>query len=324
MIFFEVKMRTIFAIYITIALFLSSLHAVKPQQFFYDISIFSWSSSQLDPSEFESVSELLKMNRINQIYQSFSENSIVNASASDFIKNMKINNIDTFYLSGDPSWATERRNRSMRAKIDLIYEYNKKVDSNSQFSGIVFDVEPYLLSDWKEDTDRVMEKFLSNMIDTYEYAKQFDISVIICIPYWFDNNYYDILERLISGACDKVAVMNYARNKEIKNIANEVNIAKEYKKQIVCITEIQPPSGTSIPDSITYYNYGLNVIWRMWNQVYSYFDYDDLSFSYHQYKQLKEFINDLENSYKPAQIVKRPHITYDLLHDGKTYISLIK
>jgi len=324
MIIFEVKMRTFFAIYITIALFLSSLHAVKPQQFTYDISLFSWSSQQLEPSEFESISDLLYTNKISQIYQTFPENSIRDDTASDFIKHMQNNEIDTYYLTGDPSWAIERRNRSMRSKIDLIVEYNNNAGTNSKFAGIVFDVEPYLLSDWNEDRDKVMDKFLSNMVDTYEYAKQFDITVIICIPYWFDNNYYDILESLIKDACDQVAVMNYARNKEIKNIANEVDLSRRYNKNIICITEIQPPSGTSIPDSITYYNYGLNVIWRMWNQVYSYFDYDYLIFSYHQYKQLKGFIDELADKYRPIQIEKRPYTSYDLLHDGKSFVSLPK
>ncbi len=301
-------MKQIFTIYLALSIFVASLHALKPQQFIYDVSIFSWSTDQTSSQGFTDLLEVLTMNRINSSYQYFSDTDIENYVPKNYISILNEKNISTYYLTGDPSWATERRNRSMRSKIRSIAEYNEKVSNNEKFKGIVFDVEPYLLSDWDDDRDDIMDKFLKNMIDSYLYAKEFDLTVIVCIPYWFDNNYYDIVESMIKDASDEIAVMNYYRNKEIVNIENEVELCKKYEKKIICISELQQPDSSSVPETITYFNFGLNVLWRMWNQIYSYFNYSSLGFSYHYYKPLKQCLDIIQASYKPIIIEKKPYI----------------
>ena len=309
-------MKQIITIYITLSIFIASLHAIKPQQFVYETSLFSWSTEQVYAEGFTDLLDILSMNNINSSYQYFSDEMIINMQPKDYIKKLNEENILTYYLSGNPSWATERRNKSMRGKIKLIAEYNEKVTEDEKFAGIVFDVEPYLLSDWSSDKDNIMTKFLENMIDAYDYAENFNLTIIVCIPYWFDNNYYEILEDLTMKACDKIAVMIYYRNKEINNMRNEVDLCRKYGKSIICISELQPPDSDSVPESITYFSFGLNVLWRMWNQIYSYFDYTDMGFSYHYYKPLKNCIDIIQAAYIPITINKKPYIHKVQYSDG--------
>ena len=309
-------MKNVITVSIALSLFIASLHAIRPQQLTYDTSLFSWSTDQVYSIGFSNLLEVITMNNINASYQYFTDEMIENMKPSSYIRTLNKSNISTYYLTGNPSWATENRNRTMRAKIKQIAMYNNKVSDNEKFTGIVFDVEPYLLSDWSRNKDDIMVKFLENMTNSYNYAQQFNLEIIVCIPYWFDNNYYDTLEALIKNASDHIAVMNYYRNKEISNIKNEVALCRKYNKSIICISELQQPDSNSIPNSITYYNYGLNVLWRMWNQIYSYFDYSALSFSYHYYKPLKNYLDLIQAAYRPIIIIKKPYIHNVQFSDG--------
>ena len=297
-------MKQFLAIYLTLSVIIASVRAIKPKQFFYETSLFSWSTEQTYSEGLTDYLEVLDVCDINSSYQYFSDEMLNSTYPREYIKKLNEQGISTYYLSGNPTWATARRNRSMREKITLVSKYNRKVAEREKFTGIVFDVEPYLLSDWKKDKNNIMDKFLDNMKDSYQYAKEQNLELIVCVPYWFDNDFYHILEQLIADACDKLAVMNYYRNSEIKNIENELELCRKYGKTIICISELQKPVSDSVPDTVTYYNYGLIVMWRMWNHLYSHFDYSKLEFSYHYYKPLRDFLDQIKVPKEPVDIIK--------------------
>ncbi|MFQ7552372.1 MAG: hypothetical protein ACLRMZ_21285 [Blautia marasmi] len=53
-------------------------------------------------------------------------------------------------------------------------------------SGIVWDVEPYLLMRWETDPVTVMAQFVQNAVKAYRAAKEQDLLVILCIPNFYD------------------------------------------------------------------------------------------------------------------------------------------
>ena len=131
---------------------------------------------------------------------------------------------------------------------------------------------------------------------TYAYAQKKHVQLIACIPYWFDNTYPDILDQIIALGCDEIAIMNYHRKNERKNIENEVQLAQKYAKPIICIAELQEPGKHGLTPINTYYDVGLEAVQSTWDDLHGYFGYSQLSFSYHYYNPVQELITKLDSS----------------------------
>lgn len=297
-------MHRIVIIYITISVFLGSLASLHYKPIPLQSSVFSWSEDQVASTGKSDLYELTDVLGISSVYQYFGSKTYGTYDMKSFISGFSVKDKDVYYLTGNPFWALEGRSKSMNAELDKIYDYNRLVPDDQKLNGVIFDVEPYLNDQWDTDKNYVMNRYLYNMKRTYSYAQELGIYMIICIPYWFDNNYHSILESLVSSACDEIAVMNYYRNREIANIENEVVLAEKYDKRITCIIEMQEPVSNELTDANTYYEMGFAVIWRVWRQISYHFKYEGLTFSYHYYKPLFRCFSRLKASILPIYIYK--------------------
>ena len=98
------------------------------------------------------------------------------------------------------------------------------------------------------------------------------------------------LEELIKNGCDSIAVMNYYRGAEIKNIATEIELAQKYGKGIITIYELQKADGHGVKEINTYYNSGLAALKKSYASLLEAYPEQTISMAYHDYRALKEVL----------------------------------
>ena len=102
-----------------------------------------------------------------------------------------------------------------------------------------------------------------------------------------------VLEALVSGACDGVAVMNYDRRDEYGQMAAEVALAERYGKGVRCIYELQEPGEHGLEEIHTYAGAGLEALWQSAEELEAAFGYEGLGFAYHYDEPLRELLAEL-------------------------------
>lgn len=259
----------------------------------HGFGLFSWNDAVLAEEERETLSACIEQANISEIYQQFSENSLASGEAAAFITGLKEENIPVYALVGESEWAYDLDGESLIEALKPIADYNAAQPENARLSGIMVDVEPYLLEEWDEGRStraELMEGYLSCMESAYAYASEHELEFWACIPTFFDVTNEDILEALISNTCDGIAVMNYNREDEYGQIAKEVGFSREYGKKIICIYELQEAGSHDLEEINTYANEGLSALWQSADRLERQFGYEGLHFAYHYYEPLKTLL----------------------------------
>lgn len=169
----------------------------------------------------------------------------------------------------------------------------QSIEKASQYQpflqGIVLDIEPHTLKEFKENPKAVMTSFVKCLKVTYAFAKQKSLTVIVCLPYYYDTlGFTAELETIIRKAADEVAVMNYYRDKEIEHIQTEAKLCSRYGKPIHTIYELQPPGKHGLTDQNTYYNQGLQAVSKNFKKIQAVYTKQDIRHSFHEYRFFKE------------------------------------
>lgn len=265
----------------------------KPKEF----GCFSWSQEVIEEEEREALLDCIRQAGISTIYQEFSKESLVSEEkkVEQFVTRMKKQNVKVYALIGKAEWAYDKEGKELVEYLQCLVEYNGKNGDETKILGVMVDVEPYLLEEWDEGEEarqKLMEDYVSGIERAYIYALQNQLKFWVCIPTFYDATNKDILERLISYACDGVAIMNYNRKDEYGQIAMEVGFAREYGKGVLCIYELQKPGKHELEEINTYANEGLEALWKSRERLEKQFGYDKLEFAYHYYKPLKEMLEE--------------------------------
>lgn len=254
-------------------------------------SLFSWKEEDTYVENKKKLEFVLENVDMGRIFQHFGNDDSRFKELSGFMQRMKEKKIDVCYLTGEAEWALADDSKYLCNEIDRVLEWNNNHDEKEKFSGIVFDVEPYLTNEWKEEEEAVMKKYVNNMRSAYQYAVKNKLDVTICIPYWYDKSHIDDLEALVKDCCDEVAVMNYYRENEYSNMKNEVAFAKKYDKRITCIFEFTKPGEHDLEDKSTYYNIGIEIAQEVFDDLTKKFEYEKLYCSYHYLESLEETLS---------------------------------
>jgi hypothetical protein len=106
---------------------------------------------------------------------------------SGFIKSANARGIAVHALSGAPNWVLPEHNKKMYEFIYWVQQYNKSVQPQERFSGIHLDVEPYVLAQWRQDTDAVIGLWMDTVSGFVEQVKaDSELDVGIDMPVWVD------------------------------------------------------------------------------------------------------------------------------------------
>lgn len=142
------------------------------------------------------------------------------------------------------------------AKLDALLAFNRTLPVGAKLAGIHYDIEPYLMKEWKQG-DAQRETLMLNLLVFLDEAKkrihQDDRSLTLAadIPFWYDNKtkpgdtcvleYNGQVKNLhqhVQDICDYVGVMSYRRratggNSVEQVIENEINYAAQIGKFVV-------------------------------------------------------------------------------------------
>ena len=254
----------------------------RPQHPF-GAGVFSW-----DHLADDSDIECLVDNNITEIYQyikpEYTDDEIV-----AFLSKMSDRGIDVYILDGEPGWAYKENYRYMETVVDRIAYINNYVSRRDRISGVVYDIEPYVLDKWHSTPQLIMDEYISNIADVRDKIEQrdYNIEMCVCVPYSFDlMGYEGYLDSLI-GNSDQVFVLNYNKNGEIENIKNEMELALQYNKRIVNVYEIQPGLLSQTINSVTYYKDGLGAIKKSYDNLLEAYDGIKIGIAYHTLDYLK-------------------------------------
>lgn len=267
--------------------------------------LFSWSAETVNKTDGE-LFKLMKEQGLTVLYQNISSKNSRQEQMSVFVESAMNEGITVYYLTGDASWGLDPDGERLCEAVKDAVAYNRRIKRKflarreadgkqwstiPQLAGIVFDVEPYTLKEWDENPSKVMDSFVSGMKEAYALAQDYGLEVIVCIPFHYDNKGQQKgLEELIKNGCDSIAVMNYYRGAEVKNIATEVELASKYGKGLITIYELQKADGSSVKEINTYYNSGLAALRRSYQSVLEAYPNQAISIAYHDYKALKEVL----------------------------------
>lgn len=267
--------------------------------------LFSWSAETVNKTDGE-LFKLMKEQGLTVLYQNISSKNSRQEQMSVFVESAMNEGITVYYLTGDASWGLDPDGDRLCEAVKDAVAYNRRIKRKflarreadgkqwstiPQLAGIVFDVEPYTLKEWDENPGKVMDNFVSGMKEAYALAQDYGLEVIVCIPFHYDNKGQQKgLEELIKNGCDSIAVMNYYRGAEVKNIATEVELASKYGKGLITIYELQKADGSSVKEINTYYNSGLAALERSYQNVLEAYPNQTISIAYHDYKALKEVL----------------------------------
>lgn len=251
-------------------------------------ALFSWKSEEVNSGNSE-LFEIMEKQELNTLYQEFSRD-LNQETINGFLLDAKNNKIDIYYLTGNPEWALDETGKPMIDHISRVVELNKNISEDKRIKGIVFDIEPYSLKEWK-NKEKVMADFIKGMEIAYKNARDNDIEVILCIPYFYDNKgLTQQLEELIKSGCDSIAIMNYSKDNEIENMNLEVEFATMFNKKIINIYELQAPGTSGLTEKNTYYNQGVEAIEKNFFNIKEEFYGKDISIAFHEYNSLKEVL----------------------------------
>lgn len=142
-----------------------------------------------------------------------------------FLKDASAARIEVYALSGDPSWALSERRHEVFSFIKKVLDLNSKMPA--KFAGVHLDIEPYLLPEWKEDSEKILRDYLDTLKAARREAAKGGIRLEVDIPFWFDEGERPFLlnyggktayaSSYILDIVDGVTVMAYRR--DIREIA---------------------------------------------------------------------------------------------------------
>lgn len=272
-----------------------------------EAGLFSWSGEEVNKTD-GAIFSLMKQEGLNALYQNFSSKNSRQTQMSIFVEMAMEQDIVVYDLTGDASWGLDPSGERLCEAVRETASYNRRIrrkflarraadgkpwDVIPQLAGIVFDVEPYTLEEWEKAPDEVMESFVFGMKEAYALAKDYHLEVIVCVPWYYeDKGQKEELEELIKNGCDRIAVMNYYRGAEIKNIATELELTKKYGKDLITIYELQKADESSVKEINTYYDLGLDGLKRNYSDVRDAYPGQPISIALHDYSALKEVLKN--------------------------------
>ncbi|WP_432889717.1 hypothetical protein ACQPYH_11040 [Kribbella sp. CA-245084] len=166
-----------------------------------------------------------------------------------------------------------------------VLDYNRAVPSDARFDGVNVDIEPYLLPEWKEPgttLPTIWLDLLAKFIQLRDASRQ-KLLVGPAIPFWFDSSECCTaitwhgktapLSDHVQDLTDYVALMDYTETATgiVSRAEHEIAYAASIGKpqSVVIGVESKDLSGTSDPETVTFYEEGRTYMEAELDKVYA-------------------------------------------------------
>ncbi|GIO31242.1 MULTISPECIES: hypothetical protein [Paenibacillus] len=104
-----------------------------------------------------------------------------------FVRRAHEGNVAVHAMGGDPRWALPKYLDRMLGLAEWTMDYNAVAPPESRFDGIHLDIEPYVLPQWEEDPNAVIQTWESNLTAFLGKTSGSGLELGIDIPFWFDG-----------------------------------------------------------------------------------------------------------------------------------------
>lgn len=207
----------------------------------------------------------------------------------NFIKTAGEKGIVVDAEAGWQNWAEEGHRYKAFAVVDFVKKFNE--NRKYKFRGFQYDVEPYLLSDYKTDSGKVLKNFTELVDQTSFFLKLTDLKFSVVIPDFYDKRdghapvfsyngrrdsaFRHLLNILEEKNGNSVIIMSYrnfayGRDGSIEVSANEMKTARRgrFSTNIIIAQETSDVP----PPYITFHNTSKSYFLDETNKLYRTFD----------------------------------------------------
>lgn len=197
----------------------------------------------------------------------------------DFISKAEAQNIEVDAEAGWRNWAQKNNTYKAFAVANFVKNFNESHEY--KFRGFQYDVEPYLLPEYKKDPVPVLKDFLTLVEETGQFFEGSDLKFSVVIPDFYDSKdemtpefvYNDkkdsvfghLLRILDEQPNNSIIVMSYRAfaqgfDGSIEISSNEMQTAKKssYRTKIIIAQE----TGDVEPNYITFHRTSKNYLFR--------------------------------------------------------------
>lgn len=170
---------------------------------------------------------------------------IPKADYAAFIRKATAQGVSVHALDGSSSWLSGTKGKSKRtAFFKWVENYQQSAETDTQFTGIHLDVEPYVSSSWKKDYEGTVAAYQTVLTEGQQVADRLSIQYGLDIPFWFNKRVYDnefgkgTLSEWLIDTADQVTIMAYrdkakGRNGILALTEDELSYADKVNKQVL-------------------------------------------------------------------------------------------
>ena len=198
-------------------------------------AIYIWSKSPLNQYEFIKNCSIYNISHVFLSAYRFVDNR-------DYFSNIIINNNLKFFAMASTNEFLKRHNLALKY-IDDVISFNKKVGDKQSFSGIHFDIEPYVLPEYKQFKKEILSDYISLLKKCYEKISSHGLEFGVSIPYWYKYKqrriFVDVngknkccLNSIVDNS-DHISIMAYRAN--VNQIVGSVKAEMNYSKKQVFV-----------------------------------------------------------------------------------------
>lgn len=255
--------------------------------------LFCWDKEFLnDRAQRDTLWRAMEQYDLHELYQ-YIPADLPPKSLSSFFAEAEEHRIKVYLLTGDSTWARDETGEALVNAVRQAASVRRRM-GGSALKGVMMDVEPYLLPEWEEEAESLMDSYVSAMKEARKQAEEDDLFLYACIPYYYDSEgLTSYLNALMEQGCHGIAVMNYYRENETEHIRYEWQQSKRLHKPIVNIYELQRPGLHGLKEINTYHESGMAGIAKSFRSIRKSLPYDYLTFAVHDYNSLLE-VEDIE------------------------------
>ncbi|WP_349408296.1 hypothetical protein [Pseudalkalibacillus sp. SCS-8] len=193
-----------------------------------------------------------KRKKINVIYLYTGEELLKEQTKhyQTFIKAASESEIQVYALVGSPEWAKIENHSEATDQLSNVFTYNENSAEDEKFSGIQFDIEPYLLDEWEKEPKRVMNEYVRGLHvwkeEMRSYSDVKDFEWMVAIPFWFDHKEYELTYKDVGkplaehimdivGSVVMMAYRDFAEGSDsiIRHVQHEVDYATEHDYKVI-------------------------------------------------------------------------------------------
>jgi exo-beta-1,3-glucanase (GH17 family) len=195
-----------------------------------------------------------------------------------FVSKAHVKGIAVYALDGDASWAKEENHQIPLERLQHALDFNNAVEPKARLDGFQFDIEPYLLPEFKtEEWENVLKAYLSLAGQLRDKVVGTSFSLGFAIPFWWDVQdlaisevekngvkkpvAYHLIDLLNPLPKSHIALMAYrdqatGEDGSIRHASDEINYVNNFAPKVTVFVGQETADVKGEPEKITFYQEG--------------------------------------------------------------------